>query len=1387
MLAPLAFLPLFSLKSLKKNKSNSIEYSRMAFTTTQRLDNALLRNLTFRTPLNVPISSQYTLYANGQGQTYWSNSVSPADLSTVYSTLSTSVYALGSTTTSSVTALTNSITLVATNLTNFSTSMSTSVGQLLINDSNLSNSVLSLSNNLTNLAYSNFIQINNIYNSTIFYVGSTLSNYSNLSSFYGETSNLLGVISSAVSSLSTVIGTQNTSTYNVLTSNYQFYTNQRFLTLDVYLSTTFSSIYTTYDTIFSTQSSFAGVTNEMLSSSSNIQSTLFGFSTIDGDLFSSTFNLYLYPISSIVSTHDVRISSLEALSTGLSTVIAPYVTSTLSTSQGLQNVDIQSSVSSLSYLYSSLTASTTQARLLFNAFSSYVISTFTTNMNEISILETQVSTLTYEFSVLTTSSILASIYESFVNLEIYTSSVIVADNIAFTSSLVSSANSTISGTAEEYFNFYVSTIYASTLSTLVPSTQAYYSTLTSTTLNYALSTATSSMYGISLESLSTYTGITSTLTTSIISSSANQLDSSIQSYLVIPTTSTNAAYSTIFFSSLSTMLSTGYGQLGVQSTMFSSVYSFYSTALSTIFISSLNQIVFMSTSTGLNNSTTTGQLSTNSTLFGRQLSTQSGQFTSSLNGQGSQFNVAMNSSVTAITAQTTVAATSTLTTIQNSTIQTYNTFVAGLNNAISSATFSTLYTEQVLDLTGTTSNAIMDMAGYRNFNINVYNLSSTGALYKLSYNQNSLVGLNYRTGFIFVNVSTVGQTYTSNGSQLRFDAYQWGLPTTVFGSIYPYISNADYLLQYQYVIQNNFLYTNLMNVYPRIRISTATFSSIGVNSLTSDGTIPYTNAFWRGAPIQVSWSQYSFFPSSLGAPPFNPQIIVDMSVGGNVVAEFGPYSFFGPSSVTVTAPYLTGVQSSNVLGTQMRVYIAGAPTQAVTSSFFTIMPTYDQVQLLQPVLPLTGYVGGTELVLQTDLGGYPLYNTTTSMSATSGQISYDNTSNFIPQHINNGLLNQVGASGYDNVSLTYSTIVASVPLAGLNLEPEGLVRWSTTRTANVTQISTTTSVSFINTIFAADWEATAYATPAFGFKSNAYVCASPNAGRYMSFGLDPSPAGKVVDQFQYCWLFNFSEVRIYTFGLLRTLGIAYLTTNRYAINFNGSRVQFLINGIEQYSEARSIGAPLLFGASFSTDNSQLNNVVYSPILAPTGIVREATPEIGSTTYFVNFGSNGNNYFSNVSTLRRYGIDTFFRFSRLSTSIQFLASSVQLSSGTASVWRIDSGTPNTSNTFSNGTIYMNYNYSYPTRISSSAFYTESNFCAPSVGTPDANVTVNMNSVNLSSNVIPVSTLLYYNLLGTPIAGTQTNNMRIRATVISGSSNYISTFITNGSSNVQVFRV
>jgi hypothetical protein len=1347
----------------------------MAFTTTQRLDNALLRNLNFRTPLNVPISTQYTLYANGQGQTYWSNSVTPQDLSTVYSTLSSSVYTLGSTTHSSVFGLQNAIFFTSTSIGNVNSSFYGDFTQLLVNDSNFSNSIISLSNNLAGLAYSNSVQINNIYNSTIQEMSNTLNSYSNLSSFYLETSNLLGVLSSSVSSLSTVFGLQNTSTYNVLTSNYTQYVDTKTAELYIYVNNVSSYLIATLSDNLSTQSSITGVTNEMLSSISSVTSSIGIVSTTYGNAFSTLYGSSIYSMNSTLNGHESRISALETLSTNLSSISHFWISTFVSTSQGYQDIGIQSSITSLSYLNSSLAISTVTNYSTFTTFALSTIAAFNNQSTAISTLSWQVSSLMYEYSILTTSSILGGIYSSFVQLESYMYNVLWSNDIIFKSTLFNSTINIMSTTAQGYFNYYVSTMYESTLSTLVPSTQAYYSSIVSTTLDFALSTTTSSMYTIANIYEDSFYSTTSSLTKILIDSTATQLNSSIIGNLILPTQSTNIAYSTIFFSSLSTMLSTGYGQLGVQSTMFSSLYCSYSTLLSTLYIAGLNQLAFMSTQTIINNTNASTQLLTNSTLFGNQLSTQSSLFNSSIRDYGIILVSSITSTTNTVYAQSMVIATSTLNSIESSTVQLYNNFVIGLNNASSTITMSTLYTEQILNLTGSTSNAIMDMATYRNFNVNIFNISSIGAMYRLSYSQNTLLGINYRTGFIFINVSTVGQAYTSNDSQLRFDAYQWGIPTTVFGNVYPYISNADYTLQYQYVIQNNTLFTSLMNVYPRLRTFNAGFTPVYYNVINAYTNCVYNNVFWRGSLMNVSWSNYSFFPSSLGAPPFDPKVLIDMRINNSTVAEYGPFSFQSTSAV-VAAPYITGIQTSNLLETQLRVYIAGAPNDATTASFFTLLPTFDVVRMITPTLPAISYVGGTEIAAVTDLGGYPLYSTTIGMSNASGQISYDNTSRYIPQNINNGLINRAGAIGNNITSLTCSTsMVAS--LSGLYVEPDSLQNWSTIRTANVshtgTQIQKTSSDSA--------WNASAYAVD--GFVSTAFIAVTPNESKYMSFGLDTAPAGKLTNQFTYCWYFDLNNVAIYTSGTLRTT-VPYSTTNRYAIYFNGSRVQFLLNGVEQYSEARAIGAPLYFGSSFFSGDSRLTNIVYSPLIMPVGILQDASQQIGSTTFFVNTGSIGNTYFSNVSSLQKYGANFTFTFETQFSTIKIPASSVQVSTGT-SIWRIDTGIANSTTRLSSGTVYMTYNFSPVTRISSSAFNYESTFCSPSVAAPDTPVNVGMDSINLSSRRIPVSTILYYNLIGDPVAGVTTNKMIIQGIIRNGTSNFTSSIITNGSSNVQIF--
>ena len=1357
-------------------------FDRMAFTTTQRMDNALMRNLSFRTPLNVPISTQYTLYANGHGQTYWSNSVSPTDLSTVYSNLSASIYTVefrGVQSTAAVsTSLQTAITFLSADIGNLSTYVSTTVQKLQISDSNLSNSVISLSNNLAGLSYSNFVQINNIYTCTINTVTSTLNNYSNLSSFNAETDFLYGIISTGLSSLSTTIGTQNTSTYNVLTSNYTSYVNNELFDYDINVSSVFSTVFTTYATNYSTQSSILGVENQMQSSVSSLQKQIFDLSTTFTSSFSTIFYSSIYPMNSTLAGHEKRIVSLEALSTSMSSLTNGWISTFVSTSQGIQDSTIQSSIQSLSYLNNSLALSTTQYLSSFLNVSSFIISSFGNQSASISTLTSQVSSLMYEYSILTTSSILGGIYSSFVQLELYTSSIVVANDLIFKSSLYNSTIVMVASTAGGYFDYYVSTMYASTLSTLVPSTQAYYSSIVSTTLWFALSTATSTINVVAANSANAYYSTTSSLTKILLDSTATQLNSSITGNLIIPTQILLSTFSTSFGTNMNTYSTQFYNQFTTQSTMFSSVYCFYSSALSTLYYSSINTLRFFSTQISTLVSSASGQLSSFSTQFGQQLSTQKVMYNSSIAAVTTGLASTLTSTTNAVYTYTISLANLTLNTIQNSTIQIYNDYVTGLNNALSTATYSSLYTEQVLNLTSNTSNVVMDMATYRNFNVNVYNILNTDVKYRLTYNQNTLLGINYRSGFIFINVSTVGQSYTNNNSQLQFDAYQWGLPTTVFGNVYPYISNADYTLQYQYVIQNNRLFTSLMNVYPRLRIQTASVVPVIYNVFNDTNSI-YSNVVWRGSRVTVSWTKYSFFPTSLGAPPFNPNVLIDMRINNSTVAEYGPFPFETTSAV-VNAPYLTGVQSSNIFDTTVRVYIAGAPTDAATRSFFTLMPTFDNVRMLSPQPPARAYVGGSELVAVTDIGSYPLYSTNIVLTTISGQPSFDGSSNFIPQNINNGLINRVGANGYNITSLLCSTSMVN-SITGLVLEPDSLQNWSTIRTGNVTQIGSQIS----KTTTTSDWDATAYATD--GFINRVYVAASPNANRYMSFGLDPSPAGKFSAGFNYTWYFDLDTATIYTSGVLRVSGLSYSTTNRYAIYFDGSRVYFLLNGVEQYSEARTVGVSLFFGCSFFSGSSVFSNVVYSPLVLPVGVIKDASQEIGSTTFFVNTGSLGNTYFSNISSLQQYSTSFAFTFTQLSTNIQFIASSIQLSTGTTSIWRIDSGVANSTLRLSSGTSYMTYSFNPVNRISTSAFYVESTFCGPSISIADSPATAAMNSVNLTASMTPVSTLMYYNLLGNPVQGISTSGMLLQGIVTNGTSNFTSTFVTNGSSNVQIFRM
>ena len=129
------------------------------------------------------------------------------------------------------------------------------------------------------------------------------------------------------------------------------------------------------------------------------------------------------------------------------------------------------------------------------------------------------------------------------------------------------------------------------------------------------------------------------------------------------------------------------------------------------------------------------------------------------------------------------------------------------------------------------------------------------------------------------------------------DTYRWGFPTSIYDSMFPTLSSADYTLMYDYRIYNSTLYTSLQNIYPRLRILNA-------------------NVLGGGGSITADWTNYSWIPTGLvGSPPFSPQINVDLLQGGVVVQHVGPYDITVSTVTFATA--LTG-------STDVSIYFAGS-------------------------------------------------------------------------------------------------------------------------------------------------------------------------------------------------------------------------------------------------------------------------------------------------------------------------------------------------------------------------------------------------------------------------------------------------------------------------------
>ena len=1005
----------------------------MAFTQTQTLDNILLRGITFRTPANAAISSQYTLYANGQGQTYWSNSVAPIHISSLSTAiandvrrLSTNAAQYDSNAYSTMAFMQSTIQIQSTGIVRLNNGLVSTTTRLVANDQAQSNSINVLSNNFNVLSnqLGNVLaaRVDAIFTSTIRYVQSTLYGVSTFSTFYNEIDAVRSTSQALFSTLSTTTMIQNVSTYSTVTTNYNNAIESAIVSTNLTVNAQFSSISTAIANKSDLSTISSVCTRQLLSTSQGIYQN---YSTIDGDIYNHISTVVLSSIQS-----DRRINALasdvfdlQQFSTTLSSINNLWISSFVSTSQSYQDVYINASIGKVSTSVGDLSQSTQNLAIEFSTFASTIKNDLSSALTIVSRNDSTIRGLQYEFSIITTSSILSGIYDTFMGLEGYTSTLIgstIATTDTFKSTLYQSTVAQNMSISLAYFNLFVSTTYQSTLSTLIPSTMLFtssmVSTLYSTSYTFMTSSLMSTMSSISIQYISTQ----SSLTQAIVLSTNVQMQSSILSYLVSPAASSLSWFYNTYSLSLSTFSANASSLIFTSQNQFISSFTHNQSTFNILQVSSIG--LYASTTNALNSilAANTQILSSFSTSFGTNTSTQLGLYNSTVTfGFPSTMNHVINSTNTGIYALGTYAITSTINTVQASSINAFNIFMTGLTNQSATAALSSIYTVQNIELNGSNFVGSMDMVNHRNFNVTLYNLVNGSSNYRLNYPINSLNGLEMRKGIITINVSTVGSAYTNNNSLLRFDVYRWGIPTTVYGNMYPYISNADYTMQYEYTIQNQTIYTNLLNVYPRLAIRNPQISSIIKNVYIDNMNSYSSNHFWRGTPVQIGWSNYSQFPfGTLGSPTYNPEIGIDVIVNNSTIAEYGPYPL-SQSTATIFAPYLSN-QLIPVIPTYVRTYIVGAQRNYAETSFNTVLPTFDNV-IIQPAgYPVsTKFMGGTELVAITDNIRYPVFNATANVATSQPVQFYNNDLRYAPQNLINGILNRAGSLGQDPYFIIY--------------------------------------------------------------------------------------------------------------------------------------------------------------------------------------------------------------------------------------------------------------------------------------------------------------------------------------------------------------------------------
>jgi hypothetical protein len=439
----------------------------MAYPTGASLNAVLLQQLNFRSGGNYPISSLYTLYANGNGQTYWSNSLSPTLLS-AYSTsvgiAMTNQYIELSTLIQQNANNNNNIVGVSSGLstlTYYTYSTFSTVFALLATSTNLNYAFLSTANSFQ-------LQLNSYYQSTLNVCNSTVNSLANVSSYNSAVSQLQSSTKVWLSTMSTGIGLGVASTTNYLIGliNYGLYSTTVWTAQQI-SSIAFATVSTSQFNSFST-----GINVQLMSTSVSFTNQN---STITNVLYKNATRLSTLELSFVdFSTSGFYV----ATSTFFSTNIYP----------------VNQSISSLNYNLNSTQSYLLTRSSLYAYDIGCLINSTNTNTSNIAYLSTQ-------FAFITTSSILEGIYESFIELEQYTVDLINSTNAAYVfylSSALSTQTSVVNSIVISSLNTAISTITST-----VTYDYSQLSSLISTSLYNLSSQVAASLYNLSTSVAST--------------------------------------------------------------------------------------------------------------------------------------------------------------------------------------------------------------------------------------------------------------------------------------------------------------------------------------------------------------------------------------------------------------------------------------------------------------------------------------------------------------------------------------------------------------------------------------------------------------------------------------------------------------------------------------------------------------------------------------------------------------------------------------------------------------------------------------------------------------------------------------------------------------------